>query len=160
MIEKILKYNKNRKGSALVWMIIAFTITLIMMSSIIFLTQQDIRETRMQEERLQTYYIALGGVDLTYAALMDTSYDPIKLETAIAKLKANSTPLTDSISIDLDGELIGTADVSIKRVNINDINWIQITSVGKLANKNTIITTTMRINETNPNQLVREKFDQ
>lgn len=140
-------------------MVLAFSLLMIFMTSIIFIVNQDIRETKMQEERLQTYYIALTGIDLTYAALMDPSYNPKKFQTAITKLKGNSnTPLTDSITIEVDGEVKGTADVSIKRVNINDIDWLQITSVGKLAGKNTLVTSTMRINEANPNQMVREKF--
>ncbi len=159
MIEKILKYNKNRKGAALVWMIIAFTITLIMMSSIIFLTQQDIRETRMQEERLQTYYIAAAGIDLTYAALMDPIHDPKKIEAAINKIgSVVNKKLTDTINIKYDGEIKGTATVSINRITIDEKKWLQIVSVGKLIGKDTEVTSTMRINEANPNQIVREKF--
>jgi hypothetical protein len=48
MIDKMLICYKNRKGSALIWMVFAFTITMIFMTSIIYLTQQDLRETVMQ----------------------------------------------------------------------------------------------------------------
>lgn len=159
MIDKILKYNKNRKGAALIWMIMTFTITMILMSSIIYLTQQDIRETVKQEERLQTYYIAAAGVDLTYAALMDPIYSPKKIEAAISKLNSNgNNKLTDTINIKYKDEIKGTATVSINRITIDEKKWLQIVSVGKLIGKDTEVTTTMRINEANTNQIVREKF--
>ncbi|MFA9423629.1 MAG: hypothetical protein ACERLG_08625, partial [Sedimentibacter sp.] len=142
MIEKVLKYNKNRKGSALVWMILTFTITIILMNSIIYLTRQDLKETIMQEERLQTYYIAAAGIDLTYAALMDPDYDPKKIEKAISKIGDSSKKLTDTINIVYDSEKKGTATVSINRVTIDEEKWLQIVSVGKLEDKSTEVTTT------------------
>lgn len=149
---------KSRKGSVLIWMLIAFTVLMILMTSIFYLVRQDIFETAMQEERLQTYYIALAGIDLTYAGLMDPNFEPKKLETAIAKLKFNgNVPLSDSIVIE-DDETMGTANITIKRVTKDEKDWLQITSIGKATGKNTEVTTTMRINEANPNQIVREKF--
>lgn len=158
MIEKT-KYFKNRKGSALIWMIIAFVITMIMMTSIMLLTQQDLRETVMQEERLQTYYIASAGIDMTYAALLDPAHKPKKIEAAISKIgTVGNKTLTDTINIKSNGEIKGTATVTISRVTIDEKKWLQIVSVGKLVGKNTQVTTTMRINEANTNQIVREKF--
>lgn len=152
-------FLKNRKGSALVWMLIAFTITMILMSSIIYLTQQDIRETVKQEERLQTYYIAAAGIDLTYAALMDPNHTPRKIEAAISKIGSDvNKKLTDTIDIKYNDEIKGTATVTIKRITIDEKKWLQIVSVGKLIGKDTQVTTTMRINEDNTNQIVREKF--
>ena len=159
MNERILKYNNKRKGSALVWMLIAFTITMILMTSIIYLTRQDLFETVKQEERLQTYYIAAAGIDLTYAALMDPIHKPKKIETAIAKIgTTDNKKLTDTINIKNEGEIKGTATVTINRITIDEKKWLQIVSVGKLTGKNTEVTTTMRINEANTNQIVREKF--
>ena len=159
MIKKVLKYNGNRKGAALAWVLIVFSITMIMLTSIVYLTRQDIRETVNLEERLQTYYIAAAGVDLTYAALMDPTYNPKKIEAAINKLGSiSSNKLTDTISVKYNGVIRGTAKVTINRVTIDEKKWLQIVSVGKLEGKNTEVTTTMRINEENPNQIVRQKF--
>ena len=158
MTEKNLKLN-NRKGAALIWMILAFTITMILMSSIIFLTRQDIRETVKQEERLQTYYIAAAGIDLTYAALMDPVNKPKKIEAAISKIgDTGNKKLRDTIDIKYNNEIKGTATVTISRITIDEKKWLQIVSVGKLVGKDTQVTTTMRINEANTNQIVREKF--
>ncbi len=146
---------KNRKGAALISVITAVAILMIVMASVVFVARQDVLETIMQEERLRTYYIASSGIELTYAALMNPDFEPKKLQTAITKLKENgNTPLFDSIAI---GDA-GIADVTIKRVTVNEKDWLQITSVGQLIGKSTEVTTTMRINEANSNQIVREKF--
>lgn len=148
---------KKRKGAALISVIMAVAVIMILMSSIVFIARQDVLETTMQEKRLRTYYIAAAGIDLTYAALMDPDFEPKKLEAAITKLKGNgNTPLSDSIEI---GDA-GIANVTIKRVTVKDKDWLQITSIGKLTGENTEVTTTMRINEDNSNQIVREKFGQ
>lgn len=69
-----------------------------------------------------------------------------------------SNTITDTINVVYDGVLRGTANVTIRRVTIDEVKWLQITSVGKLVDKSTQVTTTMRINEDNTNQIVREKF--
>lgn len=153
-------YFNKRKGVALIWMLIAFSVLMILLASMVFVVRQDINETAKQGERIQTYYIALAGIDLTYAALMDPSNSPKKIELVTTILKGNSnTPITDSIKIDkTDGEVVGIAEISIKRVKKNEKNWIEITSVGNMSGENTKVTSTMRINEANTNQIVREKF--
>lgn len=155
---------KNRKGAALAWMLMAFTVLMILMTSIVYITTQDIRETRMQEERIQTYYIALAGIELTYAAVMNPTLEhnnAIKfkeLDKIFTKLDDNeNTPLADAIEIG-DGTK-GIANVTMKKVTKDEKDWLQITSVGKLAGKNTEVTSIMRINRANPNQVIREKFE-
>lgn len=151
---------KKRKGVALIWMILAFTILMILMTSIIYIVRQDIFETVKQEERLQTYYIALAGLDLTYAALMDPSISPKIIDNVIDSLKKNNTSITDTINIEIGGNQKGTATVTIDRVKENEINWVRITAVGQLKGKDTKISSTMRINESNYNQMIREKIGQ
>lgn len=151
---------KKRKGVALIWMILAFTILMILMTSIIYIVRQDIFETVKQEERLQTYYIALAGLDLTYAALMDPSISPKIIDNVIDLLKKSNTSITDTINIEIGGNQKGTATVTIDRVKENEINWVRITAVGQLKDKDTKISSTMRINESNYNQMIREKIGQ
>ena len=116
---------KKRKGAALALVLMVFTILMVLLTSIVYLTTQDIRETTMQEERLQTYYIASAGIDLTYAALMDPTFEPKKLQTAITKLTNNGNdPLFDSIEIGDQDKIMGIADVTIKRVTIDDKDWL------------------------------------
>ena len=158
LISILSNYNKE-KGAALIWMLIVFTVLSILMSSIFILTRQDLKETVALEERLQTYYIASAGIDLTYAALMDPSYDPKKIELAISKIgNTGNKKLVDTITVNNNGVVKGTAVVTISRVTVDDKKWLQIASVGKLVGKSTEVTTTMRINEENTNQIIRQKF--
>lgn len=156
---KRFKAFKKRKGIAFVWMLIVFTVLMIFMVSIVYIARQDILETRMQEERLQTYYIALAGIDLTYAALMNPDNTPPVIDTVINNLKLDNTPIKDIISIEISGEKKGEASITIDRIKKDEVNWIRIVSVGKLEEKNIKVKSTMRINEDNKNQIVREKLD-
>lgn len=156
-----LKFKKDREGVAFIWMIMAFSLLTIFTMSIIHISRQDILESKMQGERLQTYYIALAGAELTYAALMDegNGLEEIPLKKIIEKLKINPVPMKDNIDINYGEENKGTAEVTIERISKNKEKWIKITSIGKLKNKDTRVSTIIRINETN-NQIIREKFDQ
>ncbi|MBU3144904.1 hypothetical protein [Clostridium sp. CF012] len=149
---------KKRKGAALVWVLLVFTVLMILMSSVMYIVRQNIFETTKQKERIQTYYIALAGVDLTYAALMNPDYNPKKIEAAVIKLKRDNKPIIDTIIIDIKGVEKGTATVTIDRIKENEINWIKVTSVGQLKGNSTKVPSTMRINEDNNNQIVREKI--
>jgi hypothetical protein len=149
------KTLKNENGAALISVIMAFAVILILISSIVFVARQDVLETVKQEERLRTFYIASAGIELTYAALMDPDYDPKLLQAAINTLKNNgNTPLIDSMPIGDEG----VADVSIMLVTIDEKEWLQVTSVGQLNGLTTTVSTSLRVNTTNLNQIVREKF--
>lgn len=148
---------KKRKGSALVWVLVVLIVLTILISSVAYIVRQNTFETSKQEERLQTYYIALAGIDLTYAALMDPANSPKKIEQVRTKLTRNSTPITDNITIDINGDKKGVANVAIDRIKVKEINWIRITSVGQLNGNNTKVSSIMRINEDNHNQIVRER---
>jgi hypothetical protein len=158
MVMKKWGVLKKRKGAALVWVLLVFTVLMILMNSVVYIVRQNIFEASKQEERAQTYYIALAGVDLTYAALMDPANNPKKIEVAVIKLKSDNKPITDNIIIDINGHKKGTATVTIDRIKENEINWIRITSVGQLEGKNTKVPSIMRINEDNHNQTEREKI--
>lgn len=156
---------RQNKGAALAWVLIVFVMLSILVGSIAFISSQNIFEVAKQEERLQTYYIALSGIDLTHAALMDINGENIGRSIdaeIIGKIKTG--PMTEDIDIkvEIDGEIkkIGTAFVTIDRVttteDTKDIDWLRITSIGQLEGKNTKVKSIMRINEKNYNMIVRE----
>lgn len=163
---KSINILKQNKGAALIWALIAFVVLSILVGSIAFISRQNIFETAKQEERLQTYYIALTGIDLTYAALMNINGTNIG-RTIDAEIIQNIetgsvTENTENIEVKIDDKIIGTAEVTIDRVTTTEkdnnkvINWLRITSIGQLEGKNTKVSSVMRINEKNYNQIVRE----
>ena len=146
----------NRKGQVMVWVLIAFMVLTLLMTSMAFVVRQGIFETQKQEERLQTYYVALSGIDLVYAALMDPTYNPKYIEVAISSAKAQ--PITETIPVEIGGKQVGTAEIIIDIVTDEEsVSWLRIRSTGQLTGKDTKVTTTMRINTRNFNQVVREK---
>lgn len=148
----------GRTGQVLVWVLIAFMVLTLLMTSMAFVVRQGIFETAKQEERLQTYYIALAGVDLVYAALMDPSYNPKYIQTAITQIKSTGNPIADTITVEVDGQQVGTAEITIDIFKDDkDISWLRITSIGQLTGKSTRVPSTMRINTANTNQVIRER---
>ncbi len=146
----------NRKGQVMVWVLIAFMVLTLLMTSMAFVVRQGIFETQKQEERLQTYYVALSGIDLVYAALMDPAYNPKYIEVAISSAKAQ--PITETIPVEIGGKQVGTAEIIIDIITDEEsVSWLRIRSTGQLTGKDTKVTTTMRINTRNFNQVVREK---
>lgn len=151
-----MKIATNRKGQVMVWVLIAFMVLTLLMTSMAFVVRQGIFETQKQEERLQTYYVALSGIDLVYAALMDPAYNPKYIEVAISSAK--DQPITETIPVEIGGKQVGTAEIMIDIITDEEsVSWLRIRSTGQLTGKDTKVTTTMRINTRNFNQVVREK---
>lgn len=151
-----MKIATNRRGQVMVWVLIAFMVLTLLMTSMAFVVRQGIFETQKQEERLQTYYVALSGIDLVYAALMDPAYNPKYIEVAISSAK--DQPITETIPVEIGGKQVGTAEIMIDIITDEEsVSWLRIRSTGQLTGKDTKVTTTMRINTRNFNQVVREK---
>lgn len=151
-----MKIATNRRGQVMVWVLIAFMVLTLLMTSMAFVVRQGIFETQKQEERLQTYYVALSGIDLVYAALMDPAYNPKYIEVAISSAK--DQPITETIPVEIGGKQVGTAEIIIDIITDEEsVSWLRIRSTGQLTGKDTKVTTTMRINTRNFNQVVREK---
>lgn len=117
---------------------------------------------RKQEERLQAHYIALAGVDLTYAVLMQLNGYNSKIDDAILGKINNNGSTKEIINVPLTGTSKGTATVTITKDKFDEevgVNWLKITSIGRLKDKDTTSTYVMKINQNNVNQIVRERID-
>ena len=158
---KSIDILKQNKGAALIWVLIVFVVLSILLASVTFVSRQNIFEVAKQEERLQTYYIASAGIDLTYAALMELNKNNTRIEDDIINKIKNSAEeekeVKQEIDVETNGKKRGTATVTIDRIEEEDVNWLRITSVGKLEGRETTVSSIMRINERNINQIVRER---
>lgn len=155
-----MKLNKlnNRNGIALIWVIFVFMIQIIIMSTMFYLQRQNILEAARQEVRLQTYYISLAGIDLTYAAIMEINNNEPRINSTLTdKIGSYKDQV---IEIKTDNKVRGTANVRIDRVteviNGRTIYWLRITSVGQLKGKDVKVKSIMRINEKSVTQVIRE----
>ena len=146
---------KKNSGIALVWVLALLSIITILMFSIIFISRQDILETRLHEERLKTYYIALAGVDLGYASLMaDYSGEPYINQF----LDDPDKSVTDTIEIMSSGTKQGEAVVTLDSVTVESKRWIRVQSVGTLEDGTQSVTSSLRINPDNTEHTIREGF--
>ena len=159
MIEMSRLKLKKRRGAALVWVLFVFVILTIFTSTMLYLQRQNILEAARQEERLQTYYIALAGVDLTYAAILEANNNESRVDASILD-KIGTGSLNQDILIKTDDIERGTANVTIERtqeiIDGKTVYWIRITSIGQLKDKDVKVTSIMRINERRITQIVRE----
>lgn len=146
---------KSNNGVALVWVLALLSLITVLMFSIIFISRQDILETRLHEERLKTYYIALAGVDLGYASLMaDYSGEPYINQF----LDDPDKSVTDTIEIMSSGTKQGEAVVTLDSVTVESKRWIRVQSVGTLEDGTQSVTSSLRINPDNTEHTIREGF--
>ena len=106
MSGKKLKLNNKRTGSAMVFVIILFLITMIVITGINFLFSSNLKMSVAQEENLRAYYLTLSGIDITKSTLLSILYVDAGVEkTMFNKIREEKIPsLKDSITI--DGEVV------------------------------------------------------
>lgn len=117
MFKIIFKYNKNRKGSAIVFVVFTFLIVTILSSSIFFLFSSNLKMATLQEENMRVHYLALAGIDVTKATLISSLGVEDGVEkTMFQKIReSNIQMLEDNITI--DGQLINIKVTYDKDVN-------------------------------------------
>lgn len=148
---------KNRiceeKGAAMAWILVLFVVLAIITTSIIVISRQDILETKNQKERLEAYYLALSGIEIGYAALMNSDSSPGP--QYIDRFNASKADVSYSHTIVDSGNTIGTVDITIGNVTVDGKRWIQIAAVGKLSGSNMNQTSGMLIDPENHLNILR-----
>lgn len=140
-INRLLKL-KNRQGSALVFILIAFLIISILSTSIINLFSNNLKQAKYQQDSLQAYYLAYSGAELAFAALLDNSEVNLKklVNKTVSELKE------ENISF-------GKGKITVVSKLTNEENfdgWIEITSTGTLDKNNLSYKRTMLFDPKNP----------
>jgi type II secretory pathway component PulK len=132
MLRRILKLNNRRSGSAMVFVLILFLITMIIFASVNFIFSSNLKMSVAQEENLRAYYLTLSGIDITKSTLLSTLYvDGAGVEkTMFEKIReAKIASLTDSI--DIDGEDV---DIEVTYDETEDVITISSTATLKSGN--------------------------
>ena len=122
MSRKILKLNNRRSGSAIVFVVILFLITMIIFVGVNFIFSSNLKMSVAQEENLRAHYLTLAGIDITKSTLLSTLYVDAGVEkTMFNKIReAKIASLNDSITI--DGEVVDidvTYDEAEDKITIN-----------------------------------------
>lgn len=133
MFKNIFKLNNRRSGSAMVFVLILFLITMIIFISVNFIFSSNLKMSVAQEENLRAYYLTLSGIDITKSTLLSTLYvDGAGVEkTMFEKIRMdNIALLEDSITIDSED-----VDIEVTYDDTEDV--ITISSTANLKSGNT-----------------------
>lgn len=132
MSRKIFKLNNRRSGSAMVFVVMLFLITIIIFVGVNFIFSSNLRMAVKQEEGLRAHYLALSGIDITKSTLISTLYVGGGAEkTMFNEIREKKiASLVDSI--DIDGEVV---DIEVTYDETEDI--ITISSTANLKSGNT-----------------------
>ena len=135
MSRKIFKLNNRRSGSAIVFVVILFLITMIIFVGVNFIFSSNLKMSVAQEENLRAHYLTLSGIDITKSTLLSTLYVDAGVEkTMFNKIReAKIASLTDSITI--DGEVV---DIDVTYDEAEDIITINSTANLKSGNTKTL----------------------
>ena len=157
MVKRICGQSiKDENGAALIWTLILLVIVTTFTFSVIFVARQDSLETKIQEERLKAYYLSLSGIEIGYAALMTETTAPDKYIDEFDNLTKAPVSYTEVVK---DGTVtIGSVVVTAGNVTIDGQRWVQIKSVGTLQGSTVSVTSTLRIDPTNHENIIREEF--
>lgn len=144
----------KRNGAAYISVLIAFLILMIFITAIISLFNANLVQSKHQEKSIKAYYVARSGVDLAVSALTQQGIGGIN-DTLLYKefsedLKPDikSTPmLTQTLSLKN-----GTVDITVKALNIENKRWIEVKSIGTLADTNISKTINLQFLVDNPSQ--------
>lgn len=136
------KGTLNKKGSALVYVILIFMTVAILGFSVIYMNDTNRIQAKQQEHSMEAYYLAYSGIEMGYTALLADSSDLLyKFK------KGDITKLNENKRIYGNGKI----DIKIEKVN-NGIykDWIKITSIGYVQDLKVSKTRVLYINPDNP----------
>lgn len=131
MNRKILKILRSRDGAALPIVMLIFLVTMILISSVMMIFGSNLRQAKHQEELIKAHYIALSGIDLAVAALLQEGTGGLK-DTLLYKqfgsqLLLGSTPtLQDTIVL-----ANGRVDIKIHAIDSSG-RWVEVRAEGAL----------------------------
>ena len=127
----IFKILKEKNAAALPMVMMIFVVLMILIASIITIFTSNLRQVKYQEEMIEAHYIALSGIDLAVASLLQEGiggptdtllsnefHDTIPI--------ANTPTLTDTISLN-NGEV----SITIRAIDDTE-RWVEVRAVGAL----------------------------
>lgn len=117
---------RKQKGAALYMVILSFVIIMIFTSSIIALTNQNLKETINQNNRVKAYYIALAGIELGESALMRQVKSDLYIKQFLVNDKKVAFHPSATTMMNFED---GKIRISLKTVtDLNKKKWIEIKS--------------------------------
>lgn len=118
----------NKKGISLVFVVLVLLVLSILSMAIFTLFASNMRQAQRQEDAIRAHYLAISGVEVTFAALMQGTTSQRLVNTYFNEpINISVDPLSDSIEMDA-----GTVDIIVSTYVEEGNRWVLITSVGTL----------------------------
>lgn len=118
----------NKKGISLVFVVLVLLVLSILSMAIFTLFTSNMRQAQRQEDAIRAHYLAISGVEVTFAALMQGTTSQRLVNTYFNEpINISVDPLSDSIEMDA-----GTVDIIVSTYVEEGNRWVLITSVGTL----------------------------
>lgn len=150
IMEKLFKIIKRRNGAVLPIVMLTFMVLMILLASVMTLFNNNLRQAKRQEEMVQAHYIALAGIDLAVAALLQEGTIGGPEDTLLYDQFGSHRPFSDTpvlqhtIYLDNDEALI-----RIRAIDTGE-RWVEIRSVGTLSATGATRIITLRFLTDNP----------
>ena len=121
-------FLNNKKGISLVFVVLVLVVLSILSMAIFTLFASNIRQAQRQESSIRAHYLAVSGVDVAFAALLQGNTSERLVNTYFNEpINIVVNPISDSFELDS-----GTVDVTISTYVEEGNRWVLITSVGTL----------------------------
>ncbi|SFH47745.1 hypothetical protein SAMN05192551_101129 [Tindallia magadiensis] len=122
-MKRIAYRLKNNKGIALVYVLMAFLVLMIFMSSVVFIFSTNHKQAIRQDDHMRAYYLALSGIDVTKSTLLMPLYVEDEEEKNMMDKMKSDGPIYIDDSLEIDGE-----DIEISVEFDEDRNTFVLTS--------------------------------
>lgn len=137
-----LRNVKNKNGISLIFVVLIMLVVSILSVAIFTLFASNINLARMQQDSIKAHYIAVAGVDVTFAGLTKGTSTNRLLTTYFDK-PINQYPLGPiTTSVNLDN---GVANVTVTGILEDDLRWVVISSFATLNGSNVTSKIEMRV---------------
>jgi len=121
MKRKLFKINNKRQGSALVFVVLAFLVVFILLSSVFVLSQNNTKQVVAQEQGIHSEYIARSGAEAMFEFLANDA-------TRLSQYDSWSNPYITNETIEFSE---GEAVVTVEKTTHDGRKIVKITSIGE-----------------------------
>ena len=138
----VLSKIKNQKGVSLIYIVLIMIVVSILSLAIFTLFVSNMNQAKMQQDSIKAHYIAVAGVDVTFAGLTKGTSANRLLTTYFDK-PINQYPLGPLTTVvNLEN---GTANVTVKGILEEEKRWVVISSVATITGSDVTQKVEMRV---------------
>lgn len=147
-LKKIKQQLNQEQGGLLAFVVIMLMVVSIIVASVLFMFNSNLKQAKLQEDNMEAYYLAYSGVEMAYAALLADSNEKLKELTRLTSPVASH--VTNNVAI-------GGGEVDLIAVKSTDVgfeNWIKITSTATLSRNGQTYTRILYFDPADPTKKV------